>query len=805
MLADLRQSARQLRKSPGFTLTAIVTLALAIGANAVVFSVLNALLLRPLNVPRSQNLYMIERTGSPFNSYPDYLALRDRNHTFENMAAYYIMGPVGLDTGGNPMTVWPYEASGNYFDALDVHPYLGRFFHGSDEHGLNSAPYAVVSYAYWHSHFQDDPGVVGRTVQINKHPFTILGVAPRDFRGTELFLSPDLWLPMVDHGEFDPADDLRDPSFRFAWVVGRLKPGITPAQATADLASVASYLAKTYPRKDDGGKFSLSRPGLVGNMLGQPAREFMSGLMLLTGLILLAACANLGSLFAARAADRAREIALRLALGSRRGLILRQLLTEAILVSLAGGAIGLTGGKIILRWLSTWQPIPDMPVNVPVNPDVNTYVVALLLALVSGLLFGIVPVRLVMNADPYQTIRSGSMGVHGGRRFSARDLLLAAQIAICAVLVTSSFVAVRGLVRSMHSTFGFRPNSVMLLDTHLSMAGYTGDSATAMQRKMLDGASAIPGVTVAGITDRVPLGLNWNSAVVFTDTTTDYRPSNATGDAWEMSVSPQYFDAAGTAMLSGRTFTWHDDSKAPAVAVVNQEFARKVFGSVEKAIGGHYKMEQGKQIEVVGVVEDGKYRTLTEDRRPAMFLPILQQPDPDSVLVLRTSRDTKELTAALQQMMRALDPALPFTVRTWSRDLDWPLFAPRIATIALGVLGILGAMLAMTGIFGMAAYVVSKRLRELGIRVALGARGKEVLSAAVGRVFQLLAVGSVAGLMLGLLAARVLSHIVYQATPKDPAVLGGVILAMLVLGLVAAWIPAQRALAVDPVILLREE
>jgi predicted permease len=415
------------------------------------------------------------------------------------------------------------------------------------------------------------------------------------------------------------------------------------------------------------------------------------------------------------------------------------------------------------------------------------------------------PVRLVMQADPYQIIRSGSMVGNGGQRFTMRDLLLAVQIAICAVLVTSSLVAVRGLVRSLHSTFGFLPNNAMLVDTHLSMVGYNGESAAAMQRRMLDTASAIPGVTVAGITDRIPLGLNWNSALVFADSTTDYRTSNAAADAWDMSVSPNYFEAAGTALLAGRTFTWHDDGKAPAAAVVNREFARKIFGSIEKAIGGHYKIGQGKQIEVVGVVEDGKYRTLTEDPRAAMFLPILQQPDTDTVLVLRSSRDPQELTAALEQMMQALDPALPFTLRTWNRELDWPLFAPRIATIALGVLGILGAMLAVTGIFGMAAYVVSKRMREFGIRVALGARKKEVIVAALGHVFRLLVVGSAAGLMIGVFATKLLSYVVYEATPGDPAVLCGVVAMMLLIGLAAAWIPAKRALAVDPVILLRQE
>jgi predicted permease len=329
-----------LRKAPGFAVTAVFTLALAIGANAIVFSVLNALVLRPLNVPHSENLFMLERAfgkgTTPSQAYPDYLDLRERNRSFESLVSYDIVGGVGLDTGsGNPSVVWPYMVSGNYFDSLGVQPYLGRFIHSSDEHGKNSVPYIVLSYDYWHSHFNSDPAAVGRTVQINKHPYAIAGVAPPGFRGTELFFAPDLFAPLVDLPQMGGWDPLEARGDRFTWVIGHLKPGVTPAAATSDLNTIAASLAKSYPREDEGLSFGLSRPGLVGNTLGQPARAFMAGLMLLAGLILLAACANLGSLFAARAADRSREIALRMALGSRRQLILRQLFTEAVLVSMA--------------------------------------------------------------------------------------------------------------------------------------------------------------------------------------------------------------------------------------------------------------------------------------------------------------------------------------------------------------------------------------------------------------------------------------------------------------------------------------
>jgi len=809
MLNDLKVALRQLRKSPGFTITAIVTLALGIGANSVVFSVLNALLLRPVNVPDAQNLYMVQRAWqrlqTPSQSYLDFIDLRDRNRTFESLTAYWIVGAVGVDTGGNPSTAWPYLASGNYFDSLDIQPYLGRFFHASDEKGVGSAPYVVLSYAYWKGHFETDRGVIGRTVDINKHPFTIIGVAPREFRGTELFLAPAFWIPMVEEPTVVGSNDLQYRGDHSPWVIGHLKPGVTSAEATADLNSIGTWLAKTYPGDDEGIKFSLARPGLVGDMLGGPARAFMAGLMLLAGLILLAACANLGSLFAARTADRAKEVAMRLALGSRRTAILRQLLTEALLVSLVGGAFGLAGGVVILRFVSVWNPISDVPINVPVNPDLRTYGVALLLALLSGLLFGLVPVGQVLRSDPWQVIRTGAAGASGMKKFAMRDILLVAQIAICAVLVTSSLVAVRGLVRSLHGNYGFVPQNTTLAETDLRMAGYSSDSDPQMQRRMIDAVAAIPGVTAVGSISQIPLSLGGSDSDVFSDTTTDYRPTNSVADAMDYNISPGYLEAAGTRLLAGRDLRFDDDKKAPTVALVNHQFAVKVFGSVEKAVGGHFKFWSGSRAEVVGVVEDGKYRTMTEDQQPAMFFSLQQHTASDTWLAVRSNRDPQEIAKALERTLHGLDSSLPLVIRPWSQEMDTALFASHVATVALGVLGMLGAMLAVTGVFGMSSYVVSKRLRELGIRVALGAGQREILKTALGRAFFWLAVGSVSGLGIGLLFTRVLSFIVYQATPRDPLVLGGVTITMLLLGLMAAWIPARRALAVDPLILLREE
>ena len=810
VIQDVRFGLRVLRKSPGFTVVAVFTLALAIGANAVAFGVLNALILRPLNVPQPESLYGIDRarddpTQQSLQSYPDYLDLRDRNRSFDALAAYGI-AEAGLDTGENPSRAWVYEVSGNYFDALEVHPYLGRFFHASDERGPNSAPYIVLTYAYWHAHFQDDRGVVDRTVQLNKQPFTIVGVAPPGFHGTLLFFSPDFFVPMVDREQVEGSSFLNARGTR--WILGamgHLKAGVTPAQAAGDLNAIGSYLEKTYPKDDSKMVFSLVRPSFFGDFLGRTVRAFVTGLMLLAGLILLATCANLGNLFAARAADRSRELALRLALGAGRLRILRQLFTEALLISLIGGGAGLWGSVLLLRWLSTWQPLPQFPITVPVDPDAHVYAVALLLSLASGFLFGAVPVKQVLRTDPYQIVKAGPTGTFA-QRMTLRDVLLAAQIAICAVLVTSSLVAVRGLVRSVHSHFGFEPQNSLLMDTDLHMAGYSGDKVPAMQKRMIEAVEAIPGVESVGLVVPPPLASGgWTESTVFTDETTDLRPSNAAASVVMTAISPEYFRAAGTTLLTGRTFTWHDDRKAPRVAIINREFARRIFRSVTNAISRHYKMPDGTRIEVVGVVEEGKYKTLTEDPQPAMFFPILQSPSSATWLVVRSNRDPRQLATAVRGTLRGLDSGLPFHLTTWNRDLDRALFPAHVATAALGVLGAMGAILSVTGIFGLAAYSVSKRKRELGIRIALGAQRKEVLQAALGRAFKLLAFGSAAGLILGLLASRVLALIVYQATPRDPLVLAGAVLAMSSLGLLATWIPARRALAIEPSILMREE
>lgn len=802
---DLRYALRQLRRSPGFAITAILTLALGIGANVVVFGVLNALILRPLNVPGAHRLFEIEHQeqGDLTQSYPDYLDYRARNTTFSEMATYRIED-VAMSTGGSAHTSWIYEVSGSYFEMLGVQPALGRFFHSSDEHGSNSAPYIVLSNAFWRTRFNADPRVIGTTVDLNKHPFTIIGVAPGSFNGTELFFWPDFWVPIVNQQQIDGYDFLTKRMNHGIFVIAFLKPGITALQATGNLNALSRQMPREHPNDDDGLTARLVKPGLMGDVLGGPARPFMTAIMVLALLVLAAACTNLAGIFAARSSDRTRELAIRLSIGSTRWRLLRQILTEAMLISVFGGIAGIGFAVVLLSALTRWQPITLFPIHVTVVPDARVYAIALVLSLLSGILPGLLSSRQIWRTDAMQAMKTSNAGSGLLRRLNLRDVLLGVQITLCALLVTASLVAMRGMMRSLHAPFGFEPQGVVLAEANMRMGGYSDKTAFPVQRRMIEEVERIPGVEAAGTIDEPPLNGGGSTSGVYREGTTDLRSSNSVFGAHYFSISPGYLRAAQTRILAGRDFTWADNETAPRVAIVNQTFASRMFGGAP-AIGRHFLGGDKTLWEIVGVIEDGKYDSLTEEPKPAMFWPLAQVNETDTTLVLRSSLPASEITPALNRVLTGIDSSLPFALRTWPDALSLVLFPARIATAALGVMGLLAAMLAITGVFGMAAYSVSRRLRELGIRVALGAHRAQLARSALGRPLLVLLSGSAAGLVLGILASRLLAALVYQATPRDPLVLAGAIAAMCLIGLIAIWIPARRAFAINPAQLLREE
>src|SRR6266481_7669861 len=801
LLMDVRYALRILWKSPAFTLVALVTLMLGIGANVVVFGVVNAVLLHPLDVSDPQNLYQL-RIGSWTNgkllttSYPAFGDIRQRNTTFSDIAGFNGFCQARLHWGDAVRSVSGYEVTGNYFDLLGVQPQVGRLIHAEDEHGPNSAPYIVLSDSLWRSAFNADPGVVGTTVRLYKDPFTVIGVAPARFHGTERFDWPDYYIPIVNY--FD-SDYLQNRTGRPLTVLGRLKPGVTPHQATENLNAIAAQLAKEYPQTDNGVPLRLIRPGLQGDA-GDVIRGFLYGVAGLALLVLVAACANLASLFAARAADRSRELALRVALGASRWRLVRQLLTEAMVLSMLGGTAGLVIAGLLLRVLNQLlSPYGRLAASM----DARVYLAALFLTLVSALLFGMIPARQVSQSSPLQAMKNGPVDSTPLRRFALRDLLLGAQIAICTLLVTASLVAVRGMVRMLHAPLGFQPEGAMLANIDLSEIEQRGDALLVKQKAMLEAVQRIPGVTTAGEVNRVPFTGGLRGVPVFPPGTTDFNLNNSVLAPYVFAISPGYLEAAGTKVPTGRDVSWHDTKTTPYIAIVNQTFARKMWGETP-AIGQRFILRD-HLAEVVGMAEDGKYYEIMEPQQPVVFLPLFQTENGVAVFVVRTLRAQNEMVTALESTLSAIEPNALITVQTWPDAMVRVLFPARAASVGLGVMGLLAAMLAVTGIFGMAVYNVSRRMKELGIRVALGARHVHVMNAVLSRPIMLLGVGSMLGLLLSNLTGWLLEQIVYQANPKDPVVLVGAVLTMALLGIAASAIPALRAMAIDPSKLLREE
>ena len=435
--------------------------------------------------------------------------------------------------------------------------------------------------------------------------------------------------------------------------------------------------------------------------------------------------------------------------------------------------------------------------------DARVYLAGLVLTLGSALLFGMAPARLVWRSSPMQMMKGGPTESLHLRRFALRDLLLGLQIAICTLLVTASLVAVRSMVRALHTPLGFQPQGAILANVDLSEMPSADNAAIARKKAMIEAAQNIPGVMAVGTVNRTPMTGGLHGIPIFQPGTTDFRINNSVLAPYVFTMSPGYLQAAGTRLLNGRDVSWHDTTSTPYVAIVNQIFARKMWAEVP-AIGQRFILA-GHLTEVVGVAEDGKYHDIQESPQPVAYVPLSQSDDNETVFVVRSKRAPSEMTTALQSALSGIAPNVPITVVGWSDSLAGVLFPAKAATVALGVMGLLAAMLAVTGIFGMAAYSVSRRMKELGIRVALGARRTQAMTAAVGRPIMLLAVGSLIGLLAGSFANRLLGQIVYHANPRDPIVVVGAVLTMALLGIAASAIPAGRALAVDPSNLMREE
>jgi len=802
LFKDLVYTGRVLKRSPGFTLTAVLSLALGIGANTVVFSVLNALVLRPLPIADAERVYFVNNSGRTSNSFPNYRDIRDRNSVFQSLFAYRIVQvALGDDRGAH--RIWGYLATGNYFETLGIHPALGRFFTPAEDLQPNSSPYAVISYSCWQNRFAGDPEIPGKDVRINGNRYTVVGVAPRGFHGTETFYWPEVWLPMTmqpqieGHGWLDVRNTFN------AWIAGRLKPGVSVERAEANLKAIAVQLAREYP-VNEGIELTLSEPGMAGSAMRNATRAFAGGLMLLASLVLFAACANLAALLTARAADRERDMAIRVSIGAGRGRIARQLLTESLTISIAGGVAGCVVAVVLLEMISLWRAPMEFPVQFDVTADWRVFLFAFLAAVVTGILFGIGPAHRAWKADPALSLKGLTAPV-SGRRWSARDVLLPLQIALCCVLVTSSLVAVRGLLRSFQTPLGFQPDGAAVLGYDVNLVGYDESRGHLFHQRALEEVAHLPGVESAAYSSSVPLSIDQSNTAVYPENTTDFRPRNAYR-AIHYNVSTGYFHTIGTRLLAGREFTVQDDEKSPSVAVVNQTFARRVVGTADAVGRRFFRFDPSHPVQIVGVVEDGKYETLTETPKATAFFPGQQGYTSEMMLIVRSRRPEAEMAAEMRQAMARFEPSLAVYGVGGLRQMLGLVFLPmHAAAIALSAFGILALMLSITGIYGLAAYTVSRRGREIGIRMAIGARPIQVLRSVFSRIGTLVTAGALVGLALGFAGAGVLASIVYQASSRDPVVIGASVLSIAAVALAAAFGPARRAIRVDPVRSLRHD
>ena len=788
-------------RSPGFAIAGIGSLALAIAANTIVFGVLSALLVRPLPIERPEEVFFMQLGEGYSHSFPLYRDIRDRAQLFSGFAAYRI-APMALQTEAGSQRVWGYLATGNYFDLLGVKPAIGRFFRADEDVTPGAAPYAVLSHAAWRSRFAGDPAIAGRVIRLNGRPFTILGVAPEGFRGTELFYMPEIWVPMMMQPHIEGNSWLENRGTSNTSVLARTRIGVNKQQAEENLNAVGSVLGRElgWSRVQ---RFTLATPGLAGDMLRAPVTSFSVAVMLLAGLVLLAACVNLSALFVVRSIDRVREMGIKLAMGAGRARLSREIVVEVLLLVTAGGASGLLVAHYALEFLTRWRIPVELPAQFDVHADARVVFFVMSAVLAAALMSAVAPVWRAWRVDPSSSLRA-SRGWSRSSRWPLRDLLLAVQIACCCVLVTAGIVAFRGLSAAFQTPVAMDVNEVTVAGFDLGLAGYTRPAGSEFQRRALDAVASIPGVTSAAYGNSTPLFIDQSTTGVFPEgSAPQSQPSGRSASYYQ--VSPDYLRTIGTALLRGRDFSWQDDDGAPLVAIVNETFASALGSAV--AVGWRFRRgNNAPPIEVIGIVEDGKYQTVAEGARAAVFFPILQSGSMSTMIVARSTRPQPEIASEIRERMRQLDADLPLYSLGGLDEAVAYVFVPAwAATITLNVFAALAAVLIATGVYGLAAYTVAKRSREISIRVAVGARPAQVLGAVLGRTGTLMVIGASAGIALGVAASKVLSSVVYQASSTDPVVLLSTGVTITTIALCATWLPARRALRIDPVRALRED
>ncbi|HEX4946105.1 MAG TPA: ABC transporter permease [Blastocatellia bacterium] len=810
LLQDLRYSLRRLRKSPGFTLIAILSLALGIGANTAIFSLVNTALLRPLPlVERPQEIVSVYGTfnngaGDTLFSYPNYKDLRDRNDVFTGLLAYRF-APLSLSHQGNNERIWGYLVSGNYFDVLGAKPLLGRTFLPEEDKTRKSHPVAVLSFGAWQKRFASDPNMVGKTVLVNGHSFTIVGVMPKDFVGTEVAYVAELFVPFAMAEVIEPSNDYVDcRDCDNIFVAGRLKPGVTPQQAEAGLEAALRQLAQEHPRENEGRGVRVLTVGLFLPSIRAGVTSFSWVLMVVVGLVLLIACVNLANLLLARATERKKEIAVRLALGASRWRLLRQLLTESVLLSIFGGAFGLLLAYFINDFVAKIQLPTDVTLTFDLRIDGRVLLFALGMSVLTGVLFGLLPALQATRPDLVPALKD-DVSVSGFRRAWLRNSLVVAQMALSVLLLICAGLIVRSLQAAQTMRPGFNPENAVAMMFDVGLQGYDEARGRAFHKQVLERVRALPGVKSASLAMSLPLGLNFNNNAIYIEGTPKTSSANMP-IAVANFVMPDYFTTMGIA-LRGRDFNERDKEKESRVVIVNETFARR-FWPGQEAIGKRFNFSgpDDPLWEIIGIAADGKYESLGEEQKIAFYRPMLRDYITWTTLVARTAGEPTQVLNAMRNEIRKLDATLPVSgVKTLQEHMNVPLFPARVAATILGSFGVLALILAAIGIYGVMSYAVAQRTREIGIRMALGALQGDVLKMVVGQGLQLVGIGLAIGLGAAFGLTRFLAVVLYGVSATDVVTFVAIPILLAGVAFLACFLPAQRAAKVDPIQALRYE
>jgi predicted permease len=817
LLQDLRYAARVLRKSPGFTTVAALTLALGIGANTAVFSIINTLLLNPLPVERISTLVALNTTQKKKTtqsgelqpmSFLNLRDLRERVDSFTSLAGHSNPMAVTMIDAADPHRIFAEIVTANYFETLGIHPYLGRFFLPSEDTTPGAAPVAVLGYAAWQGRFGAASDIIGRTIKLNDTPFTIVGVGPKGFKGVYAVFGPDVWVPSMMAQQLLPAQQqnaLGDRALPLFGGIGRLKPGTSLATASAEMKIAASALENEYPNTNEGQSVAV-RP-LSEAAFGPERQPLMLGgalLMAIVGFVLLIACSNVANLLLARASARRQEIAVRIALGAGRSRLLRQLLTESVLLGLLGGVAGFFLGYAGCQYLWSFRPAEYALNLAEFRINAGVFGFAFAVSILTGVIFGIVPALQSSRTSVSETLKEETRMVGRSRgRINFANVLLAGQVAVSLVLLVIAGLFLRSIQREYTMDPGFQTSRLGLFLLYPSQTGYDRPRTEQFYKQARDRIAAVPGILSVTWASNMPLWARKQTGIIIEGQ--EQRKKSDAISAVTNTVDLNYFSTLGIPFVAGRDFTADDRGLSAPVAIINDTMAAKYWPG-EDPLGRRLELPDGKQLlQIVGVVKTANYQALGEAPQACVYIPLRQNYSENMVLYVRTERDPSTALAAVQGEIRNIDPALPVEdIRTGAKVIDQALWWSKIGVGLLGVFGLLALALASVGLYGIMAYSVNQRRREIGVRMALGADTQRVSLLVLRQGISVVLSGLAVGVGLAFFLGRALSGFLYGVSGGDPLTIACASLVLLLVALVACYLPARSASRVDPLVALRD-